>query len=135
VRYLVDANVLSEAMRPAPDLRVVRWLIDHEAELVVTPIVLGEIEYGILLLAAGKQRRQLQSWFDERVRSIVTVDFDAQTASAWARLLAKLKQNATPMPVKDSLIAASGLRHDLTIATRNIADFRKTGVGLVNPFD
>jgi predicted nucleic acid-binding protein len=134
VKYLVDANVVSEATRPLPDGRVLDWLRANEAQLVLTPIVLGEIEYGILVLAPGRQRRLLQEWFEQRVRNMVVLDFDAATASEWAGLLARLKKNATPMPIKDSLIAASALRHGLTVATRNVADFRKSNVPVVNPF-
>src|SRR5438128_1806682 len=61
--YLVDANVLSEATKPDPVRRVLNWLREHERELVVDPIVLGEIRFGILLLAAGKRRRRLERWF------------------------------------------------------------------------
>ena len=135
MKHLVDANVLSEVTRPLPDPRVIRWLRDHEAEVVVNPIVLGEIEYGILLLAPGRQRRLLQQWFTQRVKSLVVLDFDAATASAWAQFLARLKQKATPMPIKDSLIAATSLRHGLAVVTRNTTDFAKAGVPLVNPFD
>ena len=46
----MDANVLSEPTKPAPDLRVVEWLRNHERDLAVDPIILGELEYGILLL-------------------------------------------------------------------------------------
>jgi len=134
VKYLVDGNILSEVTRPLPDPRVVRWLRDNEAELVINPIVLGEVEYGILLLPSGRQRRSLEQWFTERVKSFVVLDFDAATAHEWARLLARLKKNATPMPLKDSLIAATAARHALTVATRNTADFAKAGVPLVNPF-
>jgi hypothetical protein len=114
---------------------VTEWLRDNESEIAVTPIVLGEIEYGILLLAPGRQRRLLHDWFTRRIASLVVLDFDATTASAWANLLARLKQNATPMPIKDSLIAAAALQHGLTVATRNIPDFKNAGVSLVNPFD
>jgi predicted nucleic acid-binding protein len=135
VKHLVDANVLSEVTRPTPEPRVIRWLCDHEAEIVVNPIILGEIEYGILLLAPGRQRRLLQQWFGQRVKSLAVLDFDAATASEWAQLLVRLKQKATPMPIKDSLIAATALRHGLKVATRNTTDFAKAGVPLVNPFD
>lgn len=135
MRFVVDGNVLSEVTRPAPNPRVVEWLRENETEIAVTPIVLGEIEYGILLLAPGRQRRLLHDWFTRRIASLVVLDFDAATASAWATLLARLKHNATPMPIKDSLIAATALQHGLTVATRNILDFKKAGVPLVNPFD
>lgn len=135
MKYLVDANVLSEVTRPLPEPRVIQWLRDHEAEVVVNPIILGEIEYGILLLTPGRQRRLLQQWFMQRVSSLVVLDFDAATATAWAQLLARLKQKATPMPIKDSLIAATAIQHGLTVATRNTADFTKSGVPLINPFN
>jgi hypothetical protein len=114
---------------------VTEWLRENESDIAVTPIVLGEIEYGILLLAHGRQRRLLHEWFTHRIGSLVILDFDAATASAWANLLARLKHNATPMAIKDSLIAATALQHGLTIATRNFLDFKKAGVPLVNPFD
>jgi predicted nucleic acid-binding protein len=134
VKFIVDANVLSELTRPTPNSSVIEWLRDYEADIAVTPIILGEIEYGILLLPQGRQRRALQQWFADRVRTLVVLDFDAQTARAWAGLLARLKQKATPMPIKDSLIAASALQHDLTVVTRNTADFRRATVSILNPF-
>ena len=135
MKYLVDANVLSEVTRPLPEPRVIRWLRDHESDVVVNPIILGEIEYGILLLAPGRQRRLLQHWFLQRVKSLVVLDFDARTATEWARLLARLKQKATPMPIKDSFIAATALRHRLIVATRNSKDFTNAGIPLVDPFN
>jgi hypothetical protein len=61
VRYLVDANVLSEPTRPAPDPKVVEWLRRNERELAVDPIILGEVRFGILLLRKGKRRTSLDS--------------------------------------------------------------------------
>jgi toxin FitB len=58
-RYLVDANVLSEATKPKPDDGVTEWLGLHEPELAVDPIILGEIRFGILLLARGRRRSRL----------------------------------------------------------------------------
>ena len=57
VNFLVDANVLSEATKPQPAPSVVDWLRAHERRLVVNPIILGELEYGILLLPAGRRER------------------------------------------------------------------------------
>lgn len=135
MKFIVDANVLSEAMRPAPSAVVIDWLRANERELAVTPIILGEIEYGILLLPEGRRKRLLRDWFANRIRTLVSLDFDTKTASAWAELLARLKRRATPMAIKDSLIAASALRHGFAIATRNVDDFSRSGATLVNPFD
>ena len=135
MKFLVDANVLSEPTKPALQARVVEWLRDNEKDLAINPIVLGELEYGILLLPAGKRRKRLEDWFASGVRRLHVLDFDAATATAWARLLSGLKKKGLAMSVKDSLIAATALTHSLTIATRNSSDFRLAGVPLVNPFE
>jgi predicted nucleic acid-binding protein len=134
MKYLVDANVLSEATRPRPAAQVIKWMRRHEADLVVTPIVLGEIEYGIRLMPAGRKRTQLLKWFAEGVQRLRVLDLDAGTATTWAMLLSRLKQQGRAMPVKDSLIAASAIQHRLAIATRNRHDFENAGVQLVDPF-
>ena len=132
--YLVDANVLSEPTKPAPNQSVVNWLGHYEAELVVDPIVLGELEYGILVLPEGRRRKRLEEWFTKGVERLRVLDFDTATAAQWARLLARLKKTGRAMPVKDSLIAATALRNQLTVATRNTEDFLKAEVEVKNPF-
>ena len=134
MKYLVDANVLSEPTKPQPRSEVVDWLRLNEADLAVSPIVLGELQFGILLLSAGRKRTRLLKWFAEGVQRLPTFDFDASTAEIWAQLLAKLRRTGQAMPVKDSLIAATAKRHGLTVATRNVADFRHAGVKVVDPF-
>ena len=135
MNFLVDANVLSEATKPQPAPSVNDWLRVHERRLVVNPIVLGELEYGILLLPAGRRQTRLQKWFAEGARKLFVLDMDSGTASVWAELLAELKRKGRAMPLKDSLIAATARQHRLTVATRNVSDYRHAGVSLVNPFE
>jgi hypothetical protein len=134
VKYLVDANVLSEPTKPVPDLRVVSWLRANERDLAVDPIILGELRFGILLLPRGKRRTALERWFDRGVRRLECLPWDADTGMTWAALLARLRTQGAAMPVKDSLIAATALTHGLVVATRNRADIEKAGVRLVDPF-
>ena len=133
--YLVDANVLSEPTRPAPDAAVVRWLRRHERSLAVDPVILGEIRFGILLLPRGRRRQRLERWFDAGIRRLHCLPWDAETGLRWAALLATLRATGRAMPVKGSLIAATALAHGLTVATRNVADFAKAGCAVVNPFE
>ena len=134
MKYLVDANVLSEPTRPTPDVRVVGWLRRNESEIVVDPVILGEVRFGILLLPGGKRRTRLQSWFDGGVQRLTCLPWDAETGLCWAALLASLRKSGQAMPIKDSLIAATALVHGLIVATRNCRDFERAGVRIIDPF-
>jgi toxin FitB len=134
VTYLVDANVLSEATKPRPDVKVVDWLRQNEAELVVDPIILGEIRFGIYLLPAGQRRRRLERWFKQGVAKGTCLPWTAETGLRWAKLLADLRKAGKAMPVKDSLIAATALLHNLVVVTRNTRDFGAAGVKVLDPF-
>ena len=132
--FLVDANVLSEATKPAPELKVLQWLRANEAELVVDPIILGEIRFGIERMPSGRRRQRFELWFAEGVENLVCLPIDAATAIRWAQLLAKLRASGRVLPFKDSLIAATALMHGLTVATRNTRDFQQAGVEVFDPF-
>lgn len=132
-RYLVDANVLSEATKPAPDQRVVDWLGRNEPELAVDPVILGEIRFGILLLPRGRRRSRLERWFEDGVQRLQCIPWEASTGLRWAELLAGLRAGGRAMPVKDSFIAATALAHDLAVATLNRRDFDAAGVTIIDP--
>jgi predicted nucleic acid-binding protein len=134
VRYLVDANVLSEPTRLAPDSKVIDWLRHNEREIAVDPVILGEVRFGILVLPKGRKRAGLERWFDAGVRRLRCLPWEADTGLQWARLLAHLRAIGRAMPIKDSLIAATAIVHSLTVVTRNRSDFEYAGVSVVDPF-
>jgi predicted nucleic acid-binding protein len=134
VKFLVDANVLSEATKLDPNPHVIEWLERNERELAVDPIILGELKFGILLMARGRRRTRLERWFASGVERLHCIPWDAVCGLRWAELLAELRRAGRSMPIKDSLIAATASVHGLTVATRNRGDFEQAGVEVVNPF-
>lgn len=134
--YLVDANVLSEAVRSRPDDRVLAWLERHDPVLHVSTLTLAEILKGVYLLPRGPKRKRLDAWFDELSASLAgrIVPFDEDAAHTWAVFYAKHQLKGRPLGSFDSLIAASAIAHGHTLATRNTADFPRD-VAVVNPWD
>src|SRR6266508_6761609 len=123
--YLVDANVLSEPTKPVPNNKVIDWLTANEGNLVVDSIIVGELYFGILALPRGRKRTQLEQWFGDVVQTIDCLPWDATISRRWAKLVVDLQQKGAKLPLLDSMIAATALQHDLTVATRNTRDFKK----------
>lgn len=135
MKYLADANVLCEPTKPLPDARVVAWLRANEADIVVDPIVIGEMWEGIVALPEGRRKQNLVAWFGQTPANLICLDWTARTAVVWAELRDAVRRQGFTVPVNDTLIAATAKLHDLTVATRNVDDFRRCGVPVVNPFE
>jgi len=135
VKYLVDANVLSEPTKAIPNLSVVAWLRKNEREIAIDPIILGKIQFGIHLLPKGKRRSRLEKWFQEGIQKVHCLPWDPESGLQWAALLARLRKSGSSMPIKDSLIAATAMVHDLVIATHNSAGFKNAGADIIDPFE
>jgi predicted nucleic acid-binding protein len=132
--YLVDVNVISEPTKPVPNSKVVDWLTANERNLVVDSIILGELCIGIFALPRGRKRAQLEQWFSDVVQTIDCLPWDATISRRWAGLVVDLKRTGDTMPLLDSMIAATALQLDLTVATRNTRDFKKASVKVLDPF-
>ncbi|CUU66598.1 type II toxin-antitoxin system VapC family toxin [Corynebacterium variabile] len=134
--YLVDTNVISELRRRQCDPRVQAWMDDQPASgLFLNVITVIEIETGILRLSRRDraQATELYRWFQGLLLPafegrILAVDLEV------SRKVARLHV-PDPAPRHDALIAGTALVHDLTVVTRNIADFDRTGVSLLNPWE
>jgi len=132
--YLLDTCVLSELRKPNGNRGVAIWVAGiRPDEAFLSVLTLGEIRRGIELhrakdaRAAGALERWLlglEAHYAERILPIT-----AAIADRWGRL--SLTQ---PIPVSDGLIAATGLEHRLTVVTRNVVDFERSGVNTLNPF-
>jgi hypothetical protein len=123
--YLLDTNVVSEPAKPTPSAKLIGWLADHDAEVLISVLTLGEIVKGIELLPSGKRRRQMERWFEE-IEEWATdrvVPLDAEVMRLWGKYYAKQLKRGRTLDLMDSLLAAAALAHGLTIVSRNLADF------------
>ena len=135
---VIDTNVISEVMKPSPSLAVLEWLNQQNSNsLFVSTITLGEIEYGLRILPAGKRRYDLKERFEQfmfqafRQRILV---FDEAAARSYGEVMGHRKELGRPMSVPDGQIAAIARSRGFAIATRNTSDFEECGVDLFNPF-
>lgn len=136
--YVLDTNVLSEFRRTAPNRNVRAWIAsvpDHRLHISV--VVLGEIRRGARLRARTNAQvgQRIDRWLDELVEDYAFGDrllpVNLEDALMWGRITADHKQ----LPEADALIAAQALARDWTVVTRNVKDFERTGVRLLNPFE
>lgn len=133
MRYILS-NVISELVAKVPRPEVVAWIRWNEAESATSSVVIAELEYGIRLMPTGKRRQRMEEWLEGILGYVRIIPFDVAEAREWSRLMAQLTKAGRRLPVKDSMIAATALAHGLTVVTRNVRDFERTGVKLVNPF-
>lgn len=133
--YLLDTNVLSESTRPKPDAQVLRWLEKHDAELYIPALAMGGIWKGIQLLDT-KRRGAYEKWFEHLTEEfsgrILPLDMDVMRV--WGELYAKHQRKGWKLALMDSFIAATAMAHNLTLVTRNTADF-PAEVPMENPWE
>jgi predicted nucleic acid-binding protein len=139
VRYLLDTNVVSEAVKPRPPLALLEWLgAQPDEALHISALTIAEIRRGILEKAPGRRRRELEAWFagSEGPQALFAgrvLPFDERAALEWARLMADGTAAGQPRSAIDMIVAATAAAHGLTVATANERHFRDTGVPWFNP--
>jgi toxin FitB len=135
--FLLDTNVLSEPMKERPNSGVFEWLSQvNEDEVFVSIVTITELRYGVERLATGKRRERLDGWlrrdlisrFEGRILPV-----DVRIADACGRLMARSESVGRPIEARDAFIAATAEVHELTLVTRNTADFEATLKGIISP--
>ncbi|MEW6168143.1 MAG: type II toxin-antitoxin system VapC family toxin [Pseudomonadota bacterium] len=136
---LLDTNVVSEPLRPAPEARVIEWLDAQALEtLYLSAMTVAELRAGVALLPAGKRRAKLHEYLEQRaLPSFVgrVLPFDLACTSAYARVLAKARKAGTGIETADACIAATALANGFTVATRDTSPFRAAGLAVINPWE
>jgi len=138
MRYLLDTNVISELVKRDPHPKVLKWIDErNENDLFLSVITFGELQKGICKLYDKSRAERLQEWvhqdltnrFQGRVLSL-----DLEVLSTWGKIQGISEQTGTPLPVMDSLIAATAIVHELTVVTRNVKDMKRCQASVYNPW-
>jgi toxin FitB len=136
---ILDTNLVSELMKPAPSTAVIAWMSCQALhDLFTTSITEAEVLYGVERLPKGKRRdelmRQAEAEFAEDYAGRVLA-FDERAAREFARIVAERRMRGRPIPFADAQIAAIARANHATLATRNTQDFEGCGVSVVNPWE
>jgi toxin FitB len=138
MRCLLDTCVISELIKPKPDERVMTWLLEqNDSDLYVSALTFGELQRGIEKLPASRKKEEINNWVENEMKRRFqnrTLEIDLFVAKTWGKIQGIADKKGKPMPVFDSLIAATGIVHGLTVVTRNVADMEQSGVNLFNPW-
>jgi predicted nucleic acid-binding protein len=131
--YLLDTNIVSELRKPRPQAAVISWLkgVD-DSDLHISVVTLGEIQAGIEITREqdAAKAAEIEAWADQVAAAYNVLPMDAATFRQWAKLMHRQSDTV----YEDAMIAATALVHKLTVVTRNVADFKRFGVPMLNPF-
>lgn len=135
---LLDTNVVSELLRPLPDHAVEAWVGEHPAgDLFISAVVEAELLYGVAILPTGRRRDALAAAIEAILREDFEdriLPFDSAAAREYADIAAKRRTAGSPVESADCQIAAIARSLNMTLATRNVADFEDVGIAVVNPW-
>jgi predicted nucleic acid-binding protein len=138
-RYLLDTNILSNVIKPAPSPSLMAWMGEQDdTNLFIASLTLAEIRRGILDLPAGRRRGQLDAWFSgpEGPPALFAdriLPFDAAAGLVWARLMADGRARGRPRSALDTIIAAVAEVGGCVVVTDNERDFE--GCAVINPLN
>ena len=135
---VLDTNVLSELMRPAPDSVIASWVAERAtSSLHITAVSEAELRFGLAIMPPGRRRdglakgleRMLHAGFANRI-----LPFDSAAASVYAEIAAARRTMGRPIPEADCQIAAIARSRGMGVATRNVRDFADTGLEVIDPW-
>lgn len=137
MRYLLDTNIVSALIRPAPPETLLTWMAERtDDELYIATLTLAEIRKGILELPRGKRRDAFEAWFagaegPQNIFAGRILPFDEAASLIWARMMAAGKAKGRPRNPLDTIVAAVAEAHGCVVVTDNEKDF--ADVRVINP--
>ncbi len=135
---LLDTNVVSEPLRPAPDSRVIRWIDAQQLEtLFLSSITVAELRAGVALLPSSRRKVGLQESLETQVLPLFAgrvLPFDFGCTQAYAELMAMARAAGLAIASADGYIAAIAATNGLVVATRDTGPFKAAGNNVINPW-
>ena len=136
--WLLDTNILSELRRPRPERRVLAFIAAQPLEnLYVSVVTFAEIRFGIEMVTDAGRRAKLNDWLAHRVRPMFeqrVLGISEDVMFKWRLLVEEGRKVRHTFSQPDLIIAATALDHGLTIVSRDVSDYRKARVPVLNPW-
>ncbi|OEU69631.1 MAG: recombinase [Desulfovibrio sp. S3730MH75] len=138
MKYLLDTCVISEVIKRKPSSNVIKWIKqEEESNFFISVLTIGELHKGIEKLDKSKRKDELHNWVENDLKERFCnriINIDMPVVTMWGKIQGMTERAGKPMPAIDSLIAATGITHHLTVVTRNISDMKESGAVLYNPW-
>jgi predicted nucleic acid-binding protein len=136
--WLLDTNILSELRRPKPERKVLAFIAAQPLEhLYVSAVTFAEIRFGIEIVADAGRRAELNDWLVHKVRPMFeqrVLAISEDIMFKWRLLVEDGRKARHTFPQPDLIIAATALDHGLTVVSRDVSDYRKDRVPVLNPW-
>lgn len=136
--WLLDTNILSELRRLRPEPKVVAFVRNQPLDtLHISVVTLAELRFGIERLSETEKRTALHQWLDGRVRPMFverTLAITEEVMLRWRQLVEEGRKARYTFPQPDLMIAATAHQHGLTVVTRDVEDYRRAQVEVMNPW-
>ncbi len=137
--FLLDTNIVSETVRLAPEPNVLDWMArQNPTELYLACMTIGELMRGARKVREEARRRTYQSWIENdlgRQFEGRILPFDERAARLWGRLMGDGDRKGRTPTAADAHIAAVAMAHGLVLVTRNVRDFDRFDLTIVNPWE
>lgn len=135
---LLDTNVISEPLRPAPNIEVIGWIDAQPLEtLCLSAVTVAELRVGVAMMPSGKRRAGLHKRLEERVLPLFAeriLAFDHACTPIYAELMVRARKAGHPLSTADGYIAAIAAANSLVVATRDTSPFEVCGIPVIDPW-
>jgi predicted nucleic acid-binding protein len=137
--WLLDTNILSELRRPKPERKVVAFVAAQPLELLhISVVSFAEIRFGIERVGDPGRRADLHEWLTHKVRPMFeqrVLAISEDVMFKWRLLVEEGRKVRHTFSQPDLIIAATALHHGLTVVTRDVSDYQRTGAPVLNPWN